>query len=104
MRLSGKGVGFAIGKYIGGIGKKERKAYQKSMIEKQNKLDGELWQECKDEIKGFSDEQFEDLAGFINKEVCTGERKYSDAKHEVFSRLKNDMISYQYEKVLKRLR
>lgn len=104
MRLSGKGVGFAIGKYIGSIGEKERKAYQKSIVEKQNKLDNELWQKVKDGIKGFSDEQFEDLAGFINEEVCTGERKYSDSRHEVFSRLKNDMISYQYEKVLRKIK
>lgn len=104
MRLSGKGIGFAIGKYIGRMGEKERKAYQKSIMKKQNKLDNELWQKVKDGLKGFSDEQFEDLAGFLNEEICTGERRYSDPRHEVYSRLKHDMISYQHEKLLNRLK
>jgi hypothetical protein len=100
----GKSIGFALGKYIGNIGKKEKRIYQNSMLEKQDKLDSELWQKVKDGIKGFSDEQFEDLAGFINEEVCTGERKYLDVRHEVYSKLKHDMISYQYEKVLRKIR
>lgn len=107
MRLNGRKVGFAIGKYIRELGKpweNKQKAYQKSILEKQNKLDDTLWQKCKDGIKGFSDEQFEDLADYINKEVCTGDRKYSDARHEVYSKLKNDMISYQYKQVLKKIK
>lgn len=100
----GKGIGFAIGKTLGGIWKNESQAIHRNMLAKQDKLDNQLWQECKDEIKGFSDKEFEDLAGFINKEVCTGERRYSDSRHEVYSKLKHDMISYQYEKVLRKIR
>ncbi|WP_303872414.1 hypothetical protein [Tepidanaerobacter acetatoxydans] len=42
-------------------------------------------------------------AGYVQN-ICTGPRRYTDARHEVYSRLKHDMISYQYEKVLKKLK
>jgi len=103
MRL-GKSIGFSIGKAIGRIGQKERKSYHKSIMAKQNKLDNDLWMGIKDKMRNFSDEQFEDIADYINEEVCTGERKYSDPRHEVYSRLKHDMVSYQYEKLLNRLK
>jgi hypothetical protein len=50
-----------------------------------------------------TDEEFEELAEYI-QDICTGPRRYADARHEVYSRLKHDMISYQYEKVLKKLK
>jgi len=98
----GKGIGFAIGKYIGSIGQKERQAAHRKMLAHQNKIDNHLWQQCKDKIRNLSDEEFEELADYI-QDVCTGPRKYADARHEVYSRLKHDMVGYQYEKVLKRL-
>jgi len=98
----GKSIGFAIGKYIGQIGQKERQAFQKNMLARQNKIDKQLWLECKEKIQNLNDSEFEDLAEYI-QDVCTGPRRYSDARHEVYSRLKHDMISYQYEKVLKKL-
>lgn len=98
----GKSIGFAIGKYIGSIGQKERQAAHRKMLARQNEIDKRLWLECKEKIKTLSDEEFEELAEYI-QDVCTGPRRYADPRHEVYSRLKHDMISYQYEKVLKRL-
>jgi hypothetical protein len=99
----GKSIGFSIGKMIGRIGQKERQAAHRNMLARQNAISKRLWLECKEKIRTLSDEEFEELANFINDEVCTGPRKYTDPRHEVYSRLKHDMISYQYEKVLKKL-
>jgi len=100
----GKSIGFSIGKMIGRIGQKERQAAHRKMLARQKEISKRLWLECKEKIRTLSDEEFEELASFINNEVCTGPRRYADAKHEVYSRLKHDMISYQYEKVLKKLK
>ena len=99
----GKSIGFAIGKYIGSIGQKERQAAHRKMLARQNEIDKRLWLECKEKIKTLSDGEFEELAEYI-QDICTGPRRYSDAQHEVYSRLKHDMVSYQYEKVLRKIR
>lgn len=99
----GKSIGFAIGKYIGSIGEKERRAAIDAMLARQKEISKRLWLECKEKIRTLSDEEFEELAEYI-QDICTGPRRYADAKHEVYSRLKHDMISYQYEKVLKKLK
>mgnify|MGYP000974069899 CR=1 FL=1 len=72
------------------------------MLARQEEISKRLWLECKEKIRNLSDEEFEELAEYI-QDVCTGPRRYADPRHEVYSRLKHDMISYQYEKVLKRL-
>jgi len=99
----GKSIGFSIGKMIGRIGQKERRAAIDAMLARQKEISKRLWLECKEKIKTLSDEEFEELAEYI-QDICTGPRRYADAKHEVYSRLKHDMISYQYEKVLKKLK
>lgn len=95
----GKSIGFAIGKGIAAGIEKERRAAIDAMLARQDKLDKQLWQECKDRIRNLSDKEFEELAEYIQT-ICTGPRRYDDARHEVYSRLKYDMISYQYERVL----
>ena len=88
----GKSIGFAIGKYIGSIGQKERQAAQRKMLARQEEISKRLWLECKEKIRNLSDEEFEELAEYI-QDVCTGPRRYADPRHEVYSRLKHDMIS-----------
>jgi hypothetical protein len=100
----GKSINFAIGKYVSSNGEKERRAFQRSMLARQNELDDRLWHEVKNRIRNFSDDEFEALAEFIDTEVCQEPRRYSDPRHEVYSRLKHDMISHQYEKVLKKIK
>lgn len=93
-------LGRELGKKIGSMGQKEREENYKKMMIHQADIDNNLWIECKNRIKDFNDDKFRILAD-VCQEICTGDRRYpDDDKHEVYSRLKHDMISYQYEKFL----
>jgi len=92
----GKFVGYEIGKAIGNWAKKDWDNQSKEAnASSQGKVKHITLAQSKGKIRTLTDEEFEELTKFINEEVCIGIRRYADPRHEVYSRLKHDMISYQ---------